>query len=672
MPTTIETVMTPLGATGPITSNASPIMGKINRYNASAGNLAVSLPALSSLLNLGARVAVEKDVLDTSANTVTVNCAGSDTFDSGAMNEVLRVAGQLREFEVVQIGSTKYWKLISGNTPLSQLDGRYVAKGSLVMNVKDFGVKGDGSTDDTTAINACIAGAISGSTIYFPPGTYLISAPIVEMPGRKLTAGGHAHADTTIIKQKNGANITNTAGLTGLIVASAWFTNAAFCDNPARIENLTIDGNKANNSSSTACGIALTNFRTWVVDCDIINTPKDGIRFTDTTANGTNIVTNSCVENRIMNCRIDTTGGDGVRVLAGSNTNTDGYLANCIISNTTGSGVNLDRSAGWHITGNHLYSIKLNGIYANNAYGTFITNNYVEDFGGQATASAYYVGIEVVQLTGRPSTISGNFVGCAESSASVGGYQYYNLVSAFGSTDSHMIFTGNMAHGPASPTNKGIGYVMQSNGGGSTSIIYASNNDIDGINTVSFNDGSATLLQGVDTLSSQTLSGKTVAATANKVAGGLASLTSEVSISNSTTETTVLTTTLPTGDLVVGSTYRVRVHCTVLNLLTSNNLVIKVYLGGVAASAAFTWAGVITGGAVWNEFLVTVRSVGGSGTFMCNGVGMGTATGSTATTAANTVDTTQANPILKVTAQFSAASASNNAKFENAIIERVL
>ena len=45
-------------------------------------------------------------------------------------------------------------------------------------NVRQFGATGDGSTDDTAAIQATLDSLTAGGVCYFPPGAYMVSAPL--------------------------------------------------------------------------------------------------------------------------------------------------------------------------------------------------------------------------------------------------------------------------------------------------------------------------------------------------------------------------------------------------------------------------------------------------------------------------------------------------------------
>ena len=69
------------------------------------------------------------------------------------------------------------------------------ASAATVLNVKDYGATGDGSTNDTAAINKAIAAANAtsgGATVHFPSGTYKSANSIHMMSNVTLDLGSGA------------------------------------------------------------------------------------------------------------------------------------------------------------------------------------------------------------------------------------------------------------------------------------------------------------------------------------------------------------------------------------------------------------------------------------------------------------------------------------------------
>jgi hypothetical protein len=124
-----------------------------------------------------------------------------------------------------------------------------------VINVRDHGATGDGSTDDTAAIQAALtAAATAKRRVHVPPGTYVVTTVTVP-DGVDFRGVGIG----SILKRKAASNAS-------MVVLNSLATVAA----------LALDGNKAGQAGTPAGGIAMVQAATGeagasVRDCVLTN-----------------------------------------------------------------------------------------------------------------------------------------------------------------------------------------------------------------------------------------------------------------------------------------------------------------------------------------------------------------------------------------------------------------
>ncbi|MET9304999.1 glycosyl hydrolase family 28-related protein [Streptomyces cellulosae] len=98
-------------------------------------------------------------------------------------------------------------------------DGGEAAAGSVRdwLNVKDFGAEGDGTTDDTAAIQAALAACPMGGIVYLPAGAYRTSAPLTIPPAVTLQ-GTHTNLMAVVGLTDPPCYIKPLAGFVGTAV----------------------------------------------------------------------------------------------------------------------------------------------------------------------------------------------------------------------------------------------------------------------------------------------------------------------------------------------------------------------------------------------------------------------------------------------------------------------
>ena len=210
------------------------------------------------------------------------------------------------------------------------------------VSVKDFGVTGDGSTDDTTKFQAAIdATSTANQRLYIPTGTYIITSLSLQNNTYLFGVG--------TLKRK--------AGSTGYVITASSKNNWV-------IRGFTIDGNKSNASNDKAAIFINGGYQVVVDEITINNHTYDGI---------------------------------GIRNTTDRTQETESYIRNCTISNSDRYGIEAQDVKDLTIIGNLISNVGNHGILL---YGTTVAatdlvtveGNKIMDTGAAGIAAPYIAG----------------------------------------------------------------------------------------------------------------------------------------------------------------------------------------------------------------------------------------------------------------------------------------
>jgi hypothetical protein len=514
-----------------------------------------------------------------------------------------------------------------------------------------------GVADSTAAIQAALNATAAGQPTILPVGTFLISSPITMFSGDELLGShGSKHVLTgTVLKLS-----ASFAGAAAIILAPN--------SSEQRITRLNIDASSV--TVNTVIGIMAdtsTGPVQYVQLSDILITAQGISTGISAVATGTNLPNGwRCERVVVLN-----TGGTGI-ILDNA---VDGHWTNC---QAIGSGGQV-ASPGWsvHNCANSLFTA-CRADFAH-ADGWLVTGAWTNAQGsggcqwiGCSTDRNAHNGVSVVATGPVPLFFDGLMCRRDGSASTSAGYAALNLAGATCPVvvDGVTIWPG--------PDDNGTGNVTPQYGisvTGSSGYLQVASGYVQGVSASVNNDGTNTYV-GVspDVIKA---SGPNTAVVFDGQPTSTA-IVSEVDVANTVTETTLVSLTLPTGSLRAGTTYRINLMGTIQVQSTSGSLVFKPYLGANASTAQPTMSTVTTGAgpsAFWLVIYLTVRTTGASGTFVGHGFGEMELTSrvnlqnSTLTTAV--VDTTAASPVIKVTATWATASATNVLKVHLATIDQV-
>lgn len=136
-----------------------------------------------------------------------------------------------------------------------------------VVSVKDYGATGDGTTDDTTAVQAAMTALSSGGVLYFPAGAYKLTAQLVVPANQNYSIRGAGIEATRL-------NWTNSSG--GIYWNATGFTRFK----SFTIEGMSLTTSYAGGGTAIQVGDGSSVIESAITFRDLAITGNDGVHET--------------------------------------------------------------------------------------------------------------------------------------------------------------------------------------------------------------------------------------------------------------------------------------------------------------------------------------------------------------------------------------------------------
>lgn len=180
---------------------------------------------------------------------------------------------------------------------------------AIFFNVKQYGATGNGSTDDTAAVQAAITAAAGGGVVFFPSGSYIINSPL-NMSNNNVRLQGAQQSTLYIGASFSGSQLINITGQTCSVVdLNIRGVSATYTSNPAA-DAIQITSSRGCLIRDVVCsfingygiqstsGVSISNDNTNIDGVHVYN-GKAGIHILGNGASGNDQVS------YISNCNID-------------------------------------------------------------------------------------------------------------------------------------------------------------------------------------------------------------------------------------------------------------------------------------------------------------------------------------------------------------------------------